>query len=55
MAERLLKTWPVGLRTTGGVGEQPFTAGLFQRILLQRESLIMSGNAGIANKHGRIV
>ena len=34
VAERLLETWPVGLGATGGVGEQPFAAGLCQRILL---------------------
>ena len=40
VAERLLETWLVGLGATGGVGEQPFAAGLCQRILLQREGLI---------------
>ena len=34
VAERLLETWPIGLGTAGGVGEQPFAAGLCQRILL---------------------
>ena len=33
------QTWPVGLGATGGVGEQPFAAGLFERILLEREGL----------------
>ena len=48
VAERILETWPVGLGTTGGVGEQPFAAGLFERILLEREGLIMGGDTSIA-------
>ena len=55
VAERLLETWPIGLGAAGGVGEDPLAAGLFQRILLEREGLIMGGDAGIANKHGSIV
>ena len=53
--ERLLEAWPIGLRAAGGVGEDPLTAGLFQRILLERERLIVGGDPSIANKHVSIV
>ena len=53
--EGLIKPWAIGPSPAGGVREDPFTAGLLQRILLQRDGLIQGRNASIANKHRPIV
>src|SRR4051794_25078067 len=52
---RLVEARPIGLRSAGGVSEDPLAASLFQCILLERERLIVGGDPGIANKHAPIV
>src|SRR5215213_642415 len=40
---------------TGGIGEDAITTGLVERILLEREGLIVGGDASIAKQHLPIV
>jgi hypothetical protein len=54
-AYRLVETRSVRLGAAGGIGEQPLTPGLLQRVLLERERLIVGRDPGIPNKHAPIV
>src|SRR5207249_2828977 len=55
VAERLFQALTLGLGAAGSIGEDPIAPGLLERILLERESLILGRDTSIAKQHVPIV